>query len=100
MDGHLHDDIGYYSTWASQCFQSLFSSTLHLPVVGNGRVFEEHSRRARILADRSCDRAAILQSVPMSAEILRRNLNGKWRTNDDDPEGEINVRFMPNSGAC
>lgn len=103
--GTLLDDIGYYSTWVST---SLAKSGYKADFTPSSlweidRFFEEHScdgkaRPNGLLAQDLGTRLFAVGSYV--GEVLRRNLNGKWITNDDDPKGEINVQLHVNGGTC
>jgi hypothetical protein len=60
------------------------------------RFFDDNSKRGKprrggLLAEGLGQRMFALGSY--TGEVIRRNLGGEWRADEDDPQGEINIEF-------
>ncbi len=103
--GTLLNDIAKYSDWVSNAltqsgYNADFSPTSLWEI---DRFFDEHTRNGKALPNGllAQDLGSRMFAVgSYIGEVIRKNQGGKWKTNDDDPKGEINVQLEVNGGTC
>jgi hypothetical protein len=95
----LTDDIDSAATWIAQALQSSgyradFSAESLWSI---DRFFDDNShdgqpKRGGLLASNLGSRMFALGAYV--GEVVRRNAGGTWQSNDEDPQGEINVEVV------
>lgn len=100
----LVEDLDAAASWISQALRSSGYVADFSP--GSlwliDRFMDEHTKASKpspggLLATDFGGRLFALGAY--TGEVIRRNLGGTWRANDEDPEGEINVELeLPGGG--
>ena len=93
---NLEDDVQAMSAWIATALNSSGYQADFSPDSINEieRFFSEHSRRGEAIPGGLLTEnvgAKLFALGSYCGEVLRRELGGIWLTDDDDPEGEINI---------
>jgi hypothetical protein len=95
----LREDIDRSAAWIAQALQSSGYRADFSPqsLWSIDRFFDDHSDHGRpkrgglLAADLG---ARIFALGAYVGEVIRRHAGGTWHTNDEDPEGEVNVELV------
>jgi hypothetical protein len=103
MMASLADDIQTSSDWISRALTSpVYSADFSRAMLKDvDRFCDEHSKNGRakpggLLSEQLGQRMFALGSYV--GEVIRRAFGGRWQTDDADPQGEINVSLILQSG--
>jgi hypothetical protein len=99
----LVDDISFAAQWISTALTSSGYDADFSPesISEIERFFEEHAKDGEPVADGLLAQDLGQRLFGLGSycgEVLRRELGGEWITDDDDPEGEVNVALKLSSG--
>jgi hypothetical protein len=100
----LREDLDGAASWIAEALRSSGYLADFSPVSlwSIDRFFDEHSKRGKprrggLLSNDLGSRVFALGAY--TGEVIRRQLGGEWRCDEDDPRGEINVELaLPDGG--
>jgi len=100
----ITDDISTGAEWISQALQSSGYRADFSPesLWEIDFFFDDHSRNGRARSNGLLSKDLGKRLFALGGyvgEVLRRNIGGEWRGDDNDPQAEINVELILSSGA-